>query len=623
VSITVQRRLPIGAEPSERGVHFRVWAQSRNRLELVIDGSRDVVLEPEGNGYFSGWAEFVSPGMRYGFRLDGSDRLFPDPASRFQPDGPHGLSQIVNTSEYRWTDEAWRGARIEGQVIYEMHIGTFTPEGTWNAAREFLPQLVETGITLLEVMPVSDFPGKFGWGYDGVNLFAPTRLYGTPSDFQGFIDYAHSLGLGVILDVVYNHFGPDGNYLTQFSPSYFTNRYDNEWGDAINFDGDHCAPVREFFIANARYWIDEFHLDGLRLDATQQIFDSSPEHILYAISREARLAAGRRSIVLIAENEAQSAQLARSPELGGYDLDALWNDDFHHIARVALTGHTEAYYSDYHGSPQEFISSIRWGFLYQGQYFSWQRKRRGTFALDMPGPTFVSCIQNHDQIANSSTGSRPQLLAAAGKYRAITALLLLGPHTPMLFQGQEYGARTPFLFFSDHNEELAGLTEKGRGEFLAQFPSIARAQSQFLMGRPRDRDTFERCKLDRNEIQCNTHWVALHKDLLSLRRTDPVFRAQRADQIFGAVLGPQAFLLRFIGEPYGDRLMLVNLGTDLHFESVPEPLLAPPRQGQWELLWSSEDTPYGGSGTPPIEQDGTWNLPGHSAVVMYATSIDN
>jgi maltooligosyltrehalose trehalohydrolase len=588
----------------------------------VIEESRRVALEPEQNGYFSGWAEFARPGMRYGFCLDGSDRLFPDPASRFQPDGPHGLSQIVDTSEYRWTDQAWRGVQLHGQVIYEMHIGTFTQEGTWQAATEFLPQLADTGITLLEIMPVADFPGNFGWGYDGVNLFAPTRLYGTPADYQRFIDCAHSLGLGVILDVVYNHFGPDGNYLKQFAPAYFSDRYENEWGDPINFDGEQSGPVREFFISNARYWIDEYHLDGLRLDATQQVFDSSGEHVLSAISREARLAAGRRSILLIAENEVQSTQLVRSPENDGYDLDALWNDDFHHTARVAMTGSREAYYLDYSGSPQEFISAIRWGFLYQGQYYSWQRQRRGSYSLDLPGATFVSYIQNHDQIANSSSGSRPHLLTSAGQYRAITALLLLGPHTPMLFQGQEYGASTPFLYFCDHNKELAALTQKGRAEFLSQFPSIDHSHSQFLMGRPQDRSTFERCKLDHTEQQRNTQLVALHRDLLKLRREDPVFHDQRADRIFGAVLGPDAFALRFFGGPHGDRLVLVNLGRHVHFTAVPEPLLAPPQSGRWELLWSSEDTQYGGAGSPPIEQTGTWNLPGYSLVVMNE-SIDN
>ena len=440
MSVVLQRRLPIGAEPISDGVHFRVWAPLCKRVDVVIDRSRTVQLQNERNGYFSDAVEFARPGARYRFRLDGSDQLLPDPASRFQPLGPHGASEIVDPAAYSWTDADWPGIRLKGQVIYEMHIGSFTKEGAWSAAREILADLAETGITLLEIMPVAEFAGSFGWGYDGVDLFAPTHLYGVPDDFRDFVDHAHALGLGVILDVVYNHFGPDGNYLAQFSPAYFSDRYTCEWGDAVNFDGEGCEATREFVVANARYWIEEFHLDGLRLDATQQIFDSSPEHIIAAIVRAAREAAGSRSIVLIGENEPQLAQLARPLKDGGYGLDALWNDDFHHSAMVALTGRNEAYYSDYFGNPQELISAVKWGFLYQGQYYSWQHKRRGASATDLPPAAFVNFIQNHDQVANSAWGARPQELASSGLCRALTTLLLLSPATPLLFQGQEYGA---------------------------------------------------------------------------------------------------------------------------------------------------------------------------------------
>jgi maltooligosyltrehalose trehalohydrolase len=619
VPTVLQRRLPIGAEPVDRGVHFRVWAPSRRSVEIVMDRAATISLQQEENGYFSGTLETARPGLRYQFRLDGASRLFPDPASRFQPDGPHGPSEVVDPGSFRWTDTNWPGIRLKGQVIYEMHVGTFTREGTWTAAREQLPRLADVGITLLEVMPVADFPGNFGWGYDGVNLFAPTRLYGTPDEFRHFVDQAHGLGLGVILDVVYNHFGPDGNYLKEFSPFYFTDRYENEWGDAINFDGDRSDEVREFFLANACYWIDEFHLDGLRLDATQQIFDSSPENILSAISRETRRAAGQRSIVLIAENESQEAALVRQSEKGGCGLDALWNDDFHHTAQVALCGRNEAYYTDYCGSPQEFISALKWGFLYQGQYYTWQRKRRGSVALDLPAAAFVSYIENHDQLANSANGRRLHQIASAGNYRAMTALMLLGPNTPMLFQGQEFGASAPFLYFSDHNKDLARLVEQGRSEFLSQFPSIARSGNEFVMGSPNNRSTFERCKLDVAERDRNTEWVALHRDLLKLRREDPVFSAQRSDRIHGAVLGTEAFVLRFFGGGDGDRLLLINFGRDLHLRPAPEPLLAQPEGAEWDVSWSSEDPVYGGSGTPPMRKAGTWNIPGQSAVVMYET----
>jgi len=621
VSTVVQRRFSIGAEPGTDGVHFRVWAPSRRNVAVIIEGFPAVDLTSESNGYFSGTVDFARPGMQYRFRLDYGNRLFPDPASRFQPEGPHGPSQIVSPYSYRWKDDSWPGVSIQGQVLYEMHVGTFTREGTWNAARELLPELTGLGITLLEIMPVADFPGSFGWGYDGVNLFAPTHLYGRPDDFRALVDCAHALGLGVLLDVVYNHLGPDGNYLKQFSEAYFTNRYENEWGEAINFDGDDSHGVREFFVSNACYWIEEFHLDGLRFDATQQIFDTSPEHILASITREARRAAKRRSIVLVAENEAQLARLARSPQAGGYGLDAIWNDDFHHTARVALTGRTEAYYSDYRGSPQELMSAIKWGFLFQGQYYTWHHKCRGSFALDLPPTAFVNYVQNHDQIANSIDGARLHQMSAFGQYKAITALLLLGPGTPMLFQGQEYGASTPFLFFSDHNKQLAALVQQGRADFLAQFPSIASLRGEFLSNAPQNSATFERCKLNETERRDNKLWVALHRDLLRLRREDPVFHAQRSDWIHGAVLGHSAFVLRFFAGMHGDRLLIINLGRDLHLRPAPEPLLAPPDDARWEILWSSEYPQYGGSGCPPMTRTGTWKVPGHCAVVMQSKNV--
>ena len=304
--------------------------------------------------------------MLYRFRLDG-ENSYPDPASRFQPEGPHGPSQIVDPAAFGWTDRDWCGIHIEGQVIYEMHVGTFTRQGTWEAAARELETLSASGVTVLEIMPVADFTGSFGWGYDGVNLYAPTRLYGIPDDFRRFVDRAHSTGLAVILDVVYNHFGSDGAYFTEFSDDYFTDRYENEWGRPINFDGKNSAPVREFIIANAGYWIDEFHIDGLRLDATQQIFDATSPHVLAEITRRAREAAHERSIIIVAENEPQHVKLIRPVEQGGYGMDALWNDDFHHTAVVAMTGRNEAYYTDYRGTPQEFVSAVKWGYLYQGQ----------------------------------------------------------------------------------------------------------------------------------------------------------------------------------------------------------------------------------------------------------------
>lgn len=387
---TPSRRLPIGAEVTSQGrVDFRVWAPAATSVEVALEMVPGVLtmdkLTAEADGYFTGEVAEAEAGTRYRFRLDGGERLYADPASRYQPEGPHGPSEIVEPSRFPWTDDGWTGVSREGQVLYEMHIGTFTPAGTWRAASEELPELARLGVTVLEVMPIADFPGRFGWGYDGVCFFAPTRLYGTPDDFRYFVDRAHHCGLGVILDVVYNHAGPDGNLLEKFSPDYFTDRYSTEWGPALNFDGPGSGPVREFVLANAGYWIDEYHLDGLRLDATQSIFDGSREHILAAIARRVRAAARGRRTIVVAENEPQDVRLVRPPSAGGYGLDAMWNDDFHHTAMVALTGRREAYYHDHRGTPQELLSAIKWGFLFQGQFYSWQAQPRGNTGA-RPGP---------------------------------------------------------------------------------------------------------------------------------------------------------------------------------------------------------------------------------------------
>jgi maltooligosyltrehalose trehalohydrolase len=498
------RRYPVGAELTSDGTAFRVWAPKRHRASLVIEGGGEHPLRRESDGYFSGSTAEARPGTRYRFRLDDDRTLYPDPASRFQPDGPHGPSQVVDPGAYSWSDNNWKGVRLEGQVLYELHIGTFTPEGTWAAAADKLPLLKEVGVTVIEMMPVNDFPGRFGWGYDGVNLFAPTRLYGTPDDLKGFIDAAHGLGMGVIHDVVYNHLGPDGNYLACFSEDYFTDRYENEWGEAINFDGAAAGPARAFFIANAAYWIDEFHFDGLRLDATQSMFDASEEHVIAAMVKAARAAARDRSIVLIGENEPQHTKLVRAPERGGYGLDALWNDDFHHSAMVALTGRNEAYYEDHKGTPQEFVAAAKYGYLFQGQFYAHQGKGRGTPGLDLPPAAYVTFIQNHDQVANSALGLRAHRLTSPGRHRAMTALLLLMPGTPMLFQGQEFSTSAPFLYFADHKPELAKLVREGRHEFVSQFPSIGSDPMRPRLADPGAAATYKACKLDWSEFGSST-----------------------------------------------------------------------------------------------------------------------
>jgi maltooligosyltrehalose trehalohydrolase len=574
--------------------------------------AREFELAGEPGGYWSGLVGEARQGMHYRYRVASGD--FPDTASRFQPAGPHGASQIVDPSAFVWSDDRWRGVTREGQVIYEMHVGTFTREGTWAAAMAQLPRLAELGVTLLEVMPVADFPGRHGWGYDGVNLFAPTRLYGAPDDFRRFVDRAHALGLGVILDVVYNHLGPDGNYVKEFAPHYFSERYRNEWGDGLNFDDEFSGPVRELFIANAGYWIDEFHCDGLRLDATQQILDSSAQHLVAAVAQRARAAAGGRGIYLVAENEEQDAGLVRAPEAGGCGLDAIWNDDFHHSAVVAMTGRREAYYSDYSGMPQEFISSAKWGFLFQGQYYQWQKKPRGTASFDLKPANFVVYLQNHDQIANSLRGRRMHSITSGGRLRALTALLLLGPNTPMLFQGQEFASSAPFLYFADHHPELAAAVSVGRAKFLKQFPSIASEDAANHLPNPELEETFLRCKLDAAECERHAEVFHLHRDLLRLRKDDPLLGKADRGTYDGAVLSDSAFVLRFFGRAQDDRLLIVNLGRRLHLHSAPEPLLAPVGSRAWKIAWSSEDPRYGGSGTPPLDAD--WQVPAEAAVLL-------
>jgi maltooligosyltrehalose trehalohydrolase len=598
-------------------------------LEQGEDGSpHEIPLTAEHDGYFSGVVPEARAGNLYRYRLDDSESLLPDPASRFQPHGPHGASEIIDPTAFEWTDSAWRGVSLAGQVLYELHLGTFTQAGTFQSATDQLPRLAALGITVIELLPLAEFPGRFGWGYDGVDLYAPTRLYGRPDDVRRFVDRAHALGLAVILDVVYNHFGPDGNYLGAYAPEYFSTRHTTEWGQALNYDGEHSGPVREFMAANAAYWIDEFHFDGLRFDATQQIFDSSPRHILADMQERARAAAPGRGIILFAESETQESRIVRAIERGGFGFDGLWNDDFHHAATVALSGHREAYYTDYQGSAQEFLSLTKWGFLYQGQRYKWQRKRRGSPALDLEPAHFVTFLQNHDQVANmpSGRGRRLHEASSPGAYRAMTAFWLLSPGTPMFFQGQEFGASTPFLFFADHGGELGASVRTGRGLFMSQFRNLSTPDVLDRLPDPLAEETFLGCKLDDPAGEPHEMMLALHRDLLALRRQDPVVRLQGENGIDGSILAASAFVLRFFAAPPGaqrhrdggrDRLLLVNLGPDILLDPAPDPLLAPPADHLWQVRWSSEDPAYGGCGLPLLlDTDENWRIPGFAAVLL-------
>ncbi len=609
----VRRRFAIGAELKEGGVHFRLWAPAHTRVTLVLeDERREIALRTEGNGYHSLLVDRLGAGARYRFRLGDDSYLHADPASRFQPEGPFGPSQVIDPTDTAWTDAGWHGVtRPHEQVIYEMHVGTFTPQGTWAAAAAYLPFLRDVGITTIEMMPVNDFAGRRGWGYDGVNLFAPTRLYGTPEELREFIDRAHALELAVILDVVYNHFGPAGNSYFAYAPEVRAPTK-GEWGDAL----DYSRPgVRELFTTNAAYWIGELHFDGLRIDATQAIKDESDCHILKEIVDAARAAAADRQIWIVGENEPQDIHLVETGTREGCGLDALWNDDFEHSARVAMTGCTDGYFHDYAGSAQEFVSALERGFLYQGQMYAWQRNTRGTPTHGTARSRFVHFLENHDQVANLGFGDRLTTLTDPATLRAMTAVLLLGPEIPMLFQGQETGSTKPFRFFADHDDELNKLVRHGRADFLKQFARLATPEVQAALPDPSHPATFSECILDPAERTLDNPVVRLHRDLMRLRREHPCFTESGPDGLRGAVLGDDTFCVRW-WHAAGDRLLLVNLGNTFRRTVIPEPLLAAPEKHGWRVAWSSEHPTYGGRGTPEPFTPTRLAIPARSAVLL-------
>lgn len=612
-----RRRLPIGAEVCCEGVSFRLWAPARERAFVLIGNGSEHQLAPEQNGYFSLTIAGIGDGTSYRFHFGDAADLLADPASRYQPNGPLGPSVVIDPASFQWSDDGWKGVDPRGVVLYEMHVGSFTEEGTFAAAKQKLPKLAEIGINCLEVMPINEFVGDFGWGYDGTLLYAPTRLYGTPDDVRSFVDEAHRLGLGVILDVVYNHFGC-GNRFDDFTSDYFTDRYSNEWGKSINFDGPNCHGVREYVSKNGAYWIDEFHFDGLRVDATQALFDSSPEHIVTAISKEARAASRGRGIYLVSENEPQQTDMVRPVATGGHGLDALWNDDFHHSAIVALTGRNEAYLHDHHGAAQEFVSAAKYGYLFQGQRYDWQDGPRGTPGLDLKPWNFIHFLENHDQIANTGIGARLSQVTSPARLRALTALQLLGPQTPMLFQGQEFGSSSPFYYFADRDGEIAASVRNGRRDFVSQFPNLT--DEQLVIADPCSRETFEKVKLNWSEWEQHAATVALHRDLLALRRTHKALSWHphaTPSQIDGSVLSSSAFFLRYFADQPDDvRLLFINFGRDQVIDSIPDPLFAPPIHHQWQLTWSSEDPRYGGSGRRPYDLQDHWVLNAHIALLF-------
>lgn len=607
-----------GAVVDEAGTTFRLWALGRQKAFVTIQGRGSFELQSLQDGYFSAHILGVEAGERYMFRLDDRDPV-PDLASRSQPDGNDGFSEVV-ANQYTWTDGNWAGPGPTNQVIYELHIGTFTQEGTWRAALLKLSDLKALGVTVIQLMPIATFRGAFGWGYDTSLLYAPFAPYGTPDDMRSFVDAAHARGLGVILDVVYNHAGL-GNHFAAYSEHYFTSRYEIEWGAGFNFDDyEHGAgAVRDFIVGNAVYWVAEFHLDGLRLDAVQAMHDSSDKHIVAEIIGAVRAASEPRTAYFVVENQPQQRQMIEIPAQGGFGADAMYSDDFQHSIRVAATGHNDFYYRDYLGTPQELVSALKYGFLYQGQRSNMRGQAYGTYNLHTPAHHFVHFLENHDQVANSATGERLSSLMSPARLRTITSLLLLGPQTPCLFQGQEFGSTKPFLYFLGLDGDQAQEVAAGRRKSLTNFPSVADPIVQQNLADPAEPETFQRSKLEWSQALSNSGLLALHRDLLAMRRSIRAFSHTSPRHIDGAVLGEAAFLVRYVTPaPEEHRLLLVNLGRDVAMAVTPEPLLAPPDGYQWALSWSSEHPDYGGAGRRPVDPAKEWILPGDCAVLLEA-----
>jgi maltooligosyltrehalose trehalohydrolase len=506
---------------------FRVWAPLADRVDLAIHGQK-LAMQAAPGGWFASEDVDAAPGDRYGFCLDGGEAL-PDPRSPSQPDGVHGLSAVVDHHGFAWSDAAWRGAPLGAAVVYELHTGTFTAEGTFDAAIARLPDLVDLGVTAVELMPVAEFPGERGWGYDGVGLYAPHHAYGGPGGLRRLVDACHAHGLAVVLDVVYNHLGPDGNHLGRFGP-YFTDRHRTPWGDALNLDGPDSDEVRRFIIDNARTWLRDYHLDGLRLDAVHAIVDTSAVHLLEELAAEVHALQAElgRSLWAIAESDLNDPRLVRPPEAGGHGLDAQWSDDFHHALHAALTGEDRGYYTDF-GGLQPVARTLRRVFAVDGSYSRWRRRRHGRAATGLPGDRFLGYLQNHDQVGNRAAGERSAALMNAGRLRIGAALVLCAPFVPMLFMGEEWGASTPFQYFTDHRDSgLARAVSHGRRSEFAAFGWRPEDVPD-----PQDEATFARSRLDWTERDREPHRGLLdwHRRLIALRRSHPALGDPRRGQV--------------------------------------------------------------------------------------------
>ncbi|HZQ62588.1 MAG TPA: malto-oligosyltrehalose trehalohydrolase [Casimicrobiaceae bacterium] len=519
-------RMPFGAEATEDGrTRFRLWAPRANAVDIALerDGAkRTHAMRATDGGLFEAVVDDAPAGTRYAFRIDGRDAV-PDPASRWNPEDVHGPSVVVDPGEYSWQDGAWHGRAWHQAVIYELHVGTFTPEGTFTAAIDRLGHVKSLGVTAIELMPVADFAGARNWGYDGVLLYAPDASYGTPSDLKRLVDAAHAHDLMVLLDVVYNHFGPEGNYLPEIAPEFFNAAHQTPWGPAINYDGECNRAVRDFVIHNALYWLEEYHFDGLRLDAVHAIVDTSPRHIVMELADTVRKAMpSDRHVHLVLENDGNTARyLTRATDGTPLHATAQWNDDAHHALHVILTGETDAYYADYARRPARYLARcLAEGYAYQGEWSSFRGRTRGEPSAALPLDAFVNFLQNHDQVGNRAFGERIDAFAPTNALRAAVACLLLSPSPPMLFMGEEFAASSPFLFFCDFEGELADAVRRGRRAEFARFPAFSDPSVRERIPDPNARETFERCRLRWQECNEPGHrdWLELYRRCLAIRR---------------------------------------------------------------------------------------------------------
>jgi maltooligosyltrehalose trehalohydrolase len=580
--------LDLGASVSEGGVRFRVWAPKASSVSLVIIGDKELYpMKTEDRGYFSTFIQGLEPKRSYCYLLN-EDQPRPDPVSRFQPEGVHGPSEVVDPGLFKWEDQDWKGISLYEMILYEIHTGTFTNEGTFEA---IIPQLDylknELGVTTIELMPVAQFPGERNWGYDGVYLYAPQNSYGGPEGLKSLINACHQKGLAVILDVVYNHLGPEGNYLGDYGP-YFTDRYKTPWGSAVNFDGPESNEVRQFIIDNALYWVTEYHMDGLRIDAIHGIFDFSAQHILYDIREAVHQQAKNlgRHIVVMAESDLNDVRVINPPSKGGYGLDAQWNDDLHHCLHTLLTGEQNGYYQDF-GDFTQLVKALREGFVYSGQYSSYRRRRHGNSSNHLPPTKFVVFSQNHDQVGNRLKGERLSTLASFEALKLAAGIILLSPNLPLLFMGEEYGEEAPFQYFIHHlDHDLIEAVKKGRKEEFTAFQWSAETPD------PQDEVTFLRSKinLDLRHEGKNQTLLQFYEALIKLRKE--LYPCSSLDKKGTWIKGfgkEKAILIRWeIGQ---DRVIGL-----FNFNEKPIKIDIAIEKGDWEKIFSSASEEWGGMG---------------------------